>query len=218
MEKATIFESFFDSLPVNLGVTALAASSLSTGMLLPPLLPVLTASLAVNRQQKRIYKAIREVEAILKNHTDLIANLSDTQFQLMNDLSNITFQTYDDDKIKLLRNSIVNTVFEGDIIEHEGVVLSRVLRDVSCWEFRFLISIVGYKEVTVMGNKDGSFTPRDGQKLIEPGSNDDQIIRSLSNYNLVKSDISGFGETLFYSVTPIGELLIKLCKVPEENV
>jgi len=218
MEKATRFESFFGSLPVTLGVTALAASSLSTGMLLPPLLPALTASLAVNRQQKRIYKVMREVEAILKNHTDLIANLSDTQFQLMNDLSNITFQTYDDDKIKLLRNSIVNTVFEGDIIEHEGVVLSRVLRDVSCWEFRFLISIVGYKEVTVMGNKDGSFTPRDGQKLIEPGSNDDQMIRSLSNYNLVRSDISGVGETLYYSVTPIGELLIKLCKVPEENV
>ncbi len=208
MKKATKLEQFFGSLSVSVGMTLVAGSSFATGNLLTPLLPVLTNSLAVNRQQKRIEEAITEIEHILKQNENEIKNLTDAQFQLMSDLSNTIYQSYDHEKIKLLRNSIINTVYENDILEHESVVLSRVLRDISCWEFKFLISLLEYKEITVMDNINEQFTPRPNQKMIVPNSNDDQMLKNLANYNLVKDDITGFGAVLFYSITPIGSKLI----------
>ncbi|BCI77686.1 hypothetical protein [Vibrio cholerae] len=214
MEKATKFEKFFGSLPVTVGATALASSTFAAGNIFAPLLPVLTSTLAARRQQDRVVKAINEIEEVLKDHSEKIEKLSDHQFQLMNDMVNAICQNSNADKITLLRNSTINTVFEHDIGEHESVVLSRVLRDLSCWEFKFLVSIQEFESVRVMDEKFDKSNLSESIKAVQPGSNEDQIIRSLANYNLVKSDISGFGATLFYTITPVGDRLIKLCTVP----
>lgn len=212
--KTDNFEKFFGSLAVTAGGTLLAASSFASGSLFAPLLPVFTSSLATASQQKRLDKAINEIEALLASHQEKIDGLTDSQLQLIGDSSMVMFQTFSDDKIDLLRNSIINTVFERDIAEHESIVLSRVLRDLSCWEFKFLVSMTEHKTSLVMDEQYDKEESDPDRKRYDPGSNEDQIIRSLANYNLVKSDISGFGASLFYTITPIGERLIKLYTKP----
>ncbi len=215
MEKPGNFEKFFGSLAVTAGGTLLAASSFASGSLLAPLLPVFTSSLATARQKNRLEKAINEIEALLASQQEKIDGLTDSQLQLIGNSSMVMFQTFSDDKVDLLRNSIINTVFERDIAEHESIVLSRVLRDLSCWEFMFLVSMTKHKTNLVMDEQYDNEEYNPERKRYDPGSNEDQIIRSLANYNLVKSDISGFGASLFYTITPIGDRLIKLCTKPD---
>ena len=82
LDKPTALEKVSGNTGTEIAATLLAAFS---GNPVAAILPVLTNALASGRHKQRVEKAINEIGAVLEEHSELLRNISDQQYKLINE-------------------------------------------------------------------------------------------------------------------------------------
>lgn len=144
LEKPSPLEKVAGNTGTEIAATLLAAFS---GNPVAALLPVLTNALASTRHKKRVEKAISEIAAVLEEHSEQLRGITDQQYKLINETILAVFQVVDEDKIEYLKRVIRNSLNDGDIKSQEAELLSRVVRDMSAEELRFLVEKFSYRRI-----------------------------------------------------------------------
>jgi hypothetical protein len=191
MKKESFFEKAAGSALTSSAVAMIAASS---GSFLAPLLPVLTGKLASDRYRKRMENALQDVNQKIQENEEKLNELTDSQFKLLNEGITAMLHTVDDEKIAFLKNAIRNTLDEKDLEEHCSIILSRVLRDISVPELRFLTEVKNYTKIIVSNKPENSEAKEDGQLRILANSDEAALLSGLVYLNLAAITVSGYGE------------------------
>lgn len=212
MEKESFLEKATGSLPTVIVTTAAAAYLASDAAnpissLLSPLLPILMNTLPFGRYKKRVEKAIKEIEDTLKLHEDKIRNISDSQYKIINETILSVLQTLDEEKLVYLKKVIQNLINDEDIKSHEAELLSRIVRDISADEIKFLINKCHYSEVIISNESDDSDI---NILCVSPDSEDAILINGLINMGLLLIQQSGLGGSMNYKFSSIVKKLISL--------
>ena len=100
LEKPSALEKVTGNTGTEMAATLLAAFS---GNPVAALLPVLTNALASGRHKQRVEKAVNEIGAVLDEHSDLLRNITDQQYKLINETVLSIFNTVDSDKLEYLK-------------------------------------------------------------------------------------------------------------------
>lgn len=209
MNKKSDLEKYAGS-TIATSITALVAAS--GGTYLAPLVPVLLNSLANNRYQKRVEEALKDINHRLEQNESAVRDMSDAQFKLTGEIISIAIRTIDQDKLDLLKIAVVRTLDLTDINEHDAEITSRVLRDITVREFRFLYDLSRFTEISVFNPSLENFKKRNGQVVYEPNSQEDQLLHGLVNLGVIKRSHSGFtGNDIFYHLTGLGISIISVC-------
>lgn len=128
-------ERLADSLPVQIGVAAIAAAS---GGVAGALLPILTQSLAHGRASQRVEAALEGLQADLMRVQEQVRALTDAQYRLIGGIVAVILETIDDEKLRLLRGAALNVAGSDYLGSFEAQLFSRILRDISAAEVSFL--------------------------------------------------------------------------------
>jgi hypothetical protein len=210
MDEPSFLEKASSNIGMSLGATLVAASA---STYLAPFFPVLMGAFANGRYQKRVQKALNEINERLNENEEAVRNISDNQFKLLGEIISTTIHTTNEDKIELLKNAVINSISFTDIEEHEASLLSRALRDVTVREYRFLNDNIQYKEISVFNPPLDDHQLRDKQVVYLPTSDESQLLSGLVNLGLIHRGHSGFGGGDFhYSYTKIGRELVSICQ------
>jgi len=148
MEPESALEKVAGSPITDIGATLLAAFS---GNPVAALLPSLAGALASERHKQRVENAIREIGALLRANETRVRQISDAQYKIINESVLALFQTVEQRKIEYLKNVISRTLFLQDAAILEADALSRVLRDISAAEARFLLDNADAAAIQIAG-------------------------------------------------------------------
>ena len=205
MEDASSLEKRVGSLAAGVAATTVA----TFGSSITPLaafVPFLLQSLAAKRQSERTDNTLKEVNAILESHGNAIQKLSDPKYKLIGESISAVFQTVDKVKIKFLKNAINNAITSPEITENNADYLSRIIRDISASEAKFLIDNFQYEKV-FFGEGDSS----DKTLIIQHGSKEEIIAAGLINMGLLYSKVPTL-DSVRFEFSPIVVKLIVLIK------
>lgn len=136
LPRPSALEKASGSLVTEVALTAVGAAA---GGVLAPLLPVLAKSLAAERQRERVEATLRAIGAELDRQHELVTELTDGQYQLINEVVLSALQTTQQEKLEFLRAAVRNALHQRDIPQEEAVILSRIIRDISANEASFLL-------------------------------------------------------------------------------
>ena len=175
LDKETAIEKVAGNTVTAAAVAVLAAA---VGTPLAALLPVLTSALASERHRERVEKAIREIEATLEGQKEKLKSITDSQYKIINEAILAIFQTIDEEKLAYLRRVVANALEKKDIESHEAVLLSRIVRDISAEEAKFLMENFSYHFVEIGGKYE---------------RNDTLFIREYSKEAIVANGLLGIG-------------------------
>jgi len=149
MKAESRIEKFFGN-PLTGGL----ATSLGTAASTQPgfeivggLLPVLANTLAFERFKARVADAIVEIEQHLSAHEDALHKMSDAQFKIVNDAIAEAMRALDGEKLSYLKRVVANAIFEDAIESHEASLVSRIIRDISAREIKFIIENFQHKTI-----------------------------------------------------------------------
>lgn len=209
LKPATNFEKVSGHMGSEVALTLVGALS---GSPLAALLPILSTSLASTRQRHRVEEALMEVDATLKEHSQALLNLSDSQYKLVNEAILSLLHTTSPEKITYLRRAVRNGLSLSDILPQEAVVLSRIIRDISADEAAFLIKNFHFERVQLwpLNAED------DPSKVlaVEPMSQGGLVASGLIALGL----LSGAGQIMNdlgrYTFSPIVAKLLVLLREP----
>ena len=205
MDVASKLEKITGSLAA--GVTGTTVAALGSSITpLAAFVPFLLQSLATKRQSERIDNALKEINAILESHGDAIRDLSDPKYKLVGESISAVFQTVDKVKIDFLKNAIDRAITSPEITDKNVDYLSRIIRDISVSEAKFLIDNFKYEKV-FFGEGAGS----DKTLAIRHGSEDEIIASGLINMGLLYSKVPTF-DSVKFEFSPIVVKLIALIK------
>lgn len=215
MESDSYLEKVSGNLGTSIVATLIAASS---GTYLAPLLPVLASSLASGRYQKKVTDALSDINSRLHSHSKAIEKLSDEQFRLIGDIVGTILKTANNEKIEILKGAAVNSALNPHIEEHEASVVARVLRDISVDELKYLACLNGVETINLFGkgnqlDHEGT-TIKDGAAFLNTDSYDAELLSGLINLGLIIPDGTGLSASMFYRVSPVVKILIKIIVVP----
>jgi hypothetical protein len=174
------------------------AAALAAGPL-APLLPVLTKSLAAERQRTRLESTLTTINAILSAHEAQIRDLTDEQYKIINEAVLATLTTTEAEKLSLLRNAVKNAITVVGIAPQESVLISRVIRDISAQEARFLVAAFGYESVEISGSAEGAAPDRTVLRVL-PDSVDALSVSGFVSLGLLappESSWDGIGRMRF---------------------
>jgi hypothetical protein len=205
MEDASNLEKRAGSLAAGVAGTAVA----TLGSSITPLaafVPFLLQSLATKRQSERIDNALKEINAILESHGDAIRELSDPKYKLIGESISAVFQTVDKVKIEFLKNAINHAITSPEITDNNADYLSRIIRDISASEAKFLIDNFQYEKV-FFGKGDSS----DKSLVIKYGPEEEIIAAGLINMGLLYSKVPTM-DSVRFEFSPIVVKLIALIK------
>lgn len=118
---------------------------------LAALLPVLTSALASGRHKERVEAAIHTLERDLEKHRNKLKDVSDAQYKLINEAVLTVFSTLNENKLTYLRRVVINALDENEIEPLEASLLSRVIRDISAEEIKFLFDNFSYQYIAIGG-------------------------------------------------------------------
>ncbi len=166
-EEKTNLEKIAGSLPVTIATSAIGAFA---GGIPGAILPVLTNSLAHQRHIARIEKAINDILIVLDKHQHELENISDSQYKIISESISCIYSTVDDGKVELLKKAVKNTLSYHDLSNEESEKISRIIRDISASEAKFLVkkALNGktYDRITILRNE-----PLPKPQTMQPGSN-----------------------------------------------
>lgn len=148
-QKPTLLEKVSGSLVVESAMTLIAAH---VGVPIAALLPVMTNALANGRHHARVEEAITQINATLEAHADKLRHLSDEQYKLVNETILAIFQTLDAQKLEYLQRIVRNGLDQPDLVSQEAAALSRIVRDISADELRFLIDHANTNRIQIADN------------------------------------------------------------------
>lgn len=92
--------------------------------------------------------------------------------------------------------------------------MSRVLRDISAIEFKFLCELNQHQEISVVHNVN-TLPNRKGLKSFFANTEEDELLNSLSRLDLLKKVDSGMGAVHYFTITTLGDKLIEMCSFKE---
>lgn len=163
---------------------ALTVVSVLAGSPLAALLPVLGKSLAAERQKARVEAALRDIDQVLAEHESALKALTDAQYKLINESILALLQTTAEEKMVYLRRVVRNTLTMSALDSQEAVVLSRVVRDMSADEARFLCETFSYDRVQVALTAG----PHDSRVLnIRPATSEALVVTGLVSLGLLEA-------------------------------
>ena len=175
---------------VSLAATAAAATG-ALASSVPPLLPVVYAflpvlidTLARGRAEKRWQKWAEDVNEGLRALGDRFDGFSDAQYRLLVGICQTAFETFDEEKLRLLKAAVLNVSGSDFLGSHEAQLFSRILRDVSAAEISFLVEHRGYVWLTFMKPFDTS----DTFFIVDPQH--EIIVRGLISLGLINRSAS----------------------------
>lgn len=114
--------------------------------------------------QEKLQSTLNEIEFELKKDIDLINKLNGEQFKIINELIITLNRTVDVDKIEYLKNAILKTVNYKDYSSYESILLSRIVRDISTEEIKFIIDNYHYKTINIYSWYDHKDNTEEGVK------------------------------------------------------
>jgi hypothetical protein len=169
------------------------------------LLPVLTNTLANERQRKRVEDALLEIEERLSVIEDIRESLSDAQYKLINELVISILSTADDAKIKHLKCAVFNAPLQDALNMHDATVISRVLNGISIGELTFLLECHKKKIIFHKNSMEGFYN-------INRFSDDGERATGLVNLGLLtRSGAEGTASDVgAYHFTPLADKLVQL--------
>jgi len=202
--KKTVLERAAGSLGTNIAATLVVASG---GGYLAPLLPVLLNSLASKRYQDRVANALQEIDTQLNELKSEVENLSDAQFKLISEMISAVIHTTDEDKLKYLVETVPRCVSVAEIEDSEATIISRMLRDISMAELRFMLSIISLEEI-VLANPDPS--RKETIDWISPKTREAELLSGLVSLGIVIPTSGGTFGTLHYRFSPVAKYLKRI--------
>lgn len=161
--KPSVFEKATSSLGTTLAAAAtpaalLALSTESPGVLVvaaAAMIPPLVDSLPAQRQKQRVEQWQKNVTADLELLKAQIQQLTDEQYQLINEVVSAASQTVSAEKLSYLRAAVRNTISMKEVTSQDAVLLGRIVRDISAQEANFVIKHFGYQYVHVSNTDRG---------------------------------------------------------------
>lgn len=193
----TRLEKVAGSLPVEVTATVIAALA---GGPLAAILPVLAKSLASERQKLRIENFLLEISRVLEAHEEMLRNVSDAQYKLINEAILAALQTTQAEKLALLKRAVRRSLDLKDLEFQEAVSLSRIIRDISVEEVMFVVNNCSYHGISVAAPG----TPaEDGILQVRPGSRDELLVSGLLSLGVLTPGQPTLGQILGFSrITP----------------
>jgi len=198
MQQPTVIEQVAGSRATETALTIVTALS---GGPLAALLPVLAGSLASERQKLRVESALTAIDTILKRHEKSIRNLTDEQYKLINETVLTLLHTTDTGKIEYLKRAVQNTLIISDIKPQESVALSRIIRDMSGDEAKFLFRSSEYERIHVTFSDLENNIP--SVLLVAPGSFENLVVTGLISLGLLESGEASWGDLGRLRFSPI---------------
>lgn len=177
----TVIERVAGNVATESALTLIGALSANP---LGALLPILSTSLASKRQQERVEAALADVNAILEAHADVLVQITDNQYKIINETILAFLSNTSEEKIAYLRRAVRNGLNMSDIQTEEAVVLSRVVRDISAGEADFLLRHFSFERIQL------GATTSDAQKgtlVVSSGGEDELIVSGLISLGLIIS-------------------------------
>lgn len=169
-------------------LAAVALASPLSPLILAPLLPILTGTIASTLFSQRIEAAVDDINKRIKTFAEENAQafkqLSEAQFKLINESVMTLLQTMDDEKIGYLKQIVSGALRSQDIVPQEAAMLSRVLRDITGEEVRFLVDNYQYKRILI-GIPEADKTPPAHHLWIIPNTDEALIVRGLASLGML---------------------------------
>jgi hypothetical protein len=206
MIDKSIVEKVTNSFAVNAAATAVGVFG-ATITPLAAFIPFLVKSLGSSRHAKRLERMILELEAILEQQSEQIKNLTDDQYKVVNEAISAAFYTINEDKLEFLKRAILNSINNSDLVASASDLLSRIIRDISADEARFVVHSASYRSIAVMDIPE----PIEGVLFLKRGSVEETILSGLINLGLVYLQTSRAG-MIDYEWSPLVPKLIALLK------
>ncbi|MEE9337025.1 MAG: hypothetical protein V3U87_03015 [Methylococcaceae bacterium] len=208
------------------GVDALVTGGI--GGLVAGLVPVLVNLPISKKYNEKIHNAFSEINDELGRQSSKLNILTESQFKLINESLITLTQTTELEKIEYLKIVIQNSLNEDNLKVHEATILSRIIRDISSEEIKFVISNFTHKRIYLRTTTSGSletndgFTPtsistsydgdREDNLVVEIYDEKASIVNGLSNLGiLLPAETTHGGQNYMFS--PITVKLIVLVKV-----
>lgn len=201
LDKPSKFELLTGNLITEAGMTTLAAYFATP---LAALLPVLSNSLASGRHQKRIEKALSEINKMLTEHEKEIRNLTDAQYKIINETILTILQTVEKEKLKYLKSAIKNSIKEEKVPISLASQISRILRDISVDEILFLVRNSKYSSIVFSKNE----VKYDTALRVDPYGKEGVILSGLVALGLMVPGASTFDNIGRYEFSPLVKKLL----------
>lgn len=211
LKPPSLVERITGNVATESALTALAASVANTGGPLVPLLPVLAKSLASERQKKRVEEALAEVSAILEAHEAQICNLTDEQYKIINEAVLALLHTTHGEKLAYLRAVVKNALDLDTVQPQEAVVLSRIIRDLTAEEAKFVCENFKFNRVWVVDRRIGEAVDPT-IKYVDPNSDEALTVAGLSALGLLSPSDAMWDATDKLRFTRITAKLIVLLR------
>lgn len=200
----TAVERTAGSVPIEAAAAVVAALA---GGPLAAILPVLTKSLASERQRARVEQYLVDVSLMLQSHEERLRKLSDAQYKLINDAILASLQTTQAEKLEILRAAVKHALDMTEVEPQEAILLSRIVRDISAEEAGFVVRNFSYTGVHLSVRGASS---EDGILAVDPNSRDALIVSALLSLGVLTPGQPTLGQILGFS--SIAAKLIVLLK------
>ena len=162
--------------------SALTLISALSGNPLGALLPVLSKSLANERQRKRVEAALMEINEVLEAQGDALRNITDGQYKMINEAILAFLHTTSLEKLVYLRRAVQNSLSMSDLESEEAIVLSRVVRDISAEEADFLLRNFSHKRIQLSSAQGAEMN---GVLVVPDGGREELIVSGLISLGLL---------------------------------
>jgi hypothetical protein len=181
---------------------------------LAALLPVLAMSLASERQRQRVESALAEVEHLLLENVQLVRQLSDAQYKLVNETVLTYLQTTDAAKLEYLRRVVHNTLSSNTLQSLDAAFLGRVVRDISAQEIVFLTRAFKYEAVRLVRTDQMHEDDSDRVLSVSLESPDVGCVSGLVSLGILASGGAAFIDLGQFRFMPVAAKLLALLREP----
>lgn len=205
-KQSSLAEKLAGNLITESALTVIAAIS---GGPLAPLLPVLSNSLAASRQQRRVEETLHEIQKTLEAQAEKIRTLTDEQYKILNESVLAILQTTQEEKLNFLRNVATNSLQAVDMHSQEAVILSRIVRDISEEEIRFLLHAFRYDGVLLSSALEQSELHKN-TLLVNPSSTDALSVTGLQSLGVLAPPETGWDGGAMRFTSVVGKLIALL--------
>lgn len=190
---------------------ALTYLGAAIGTPLAALLPILTKSLASERQRQRVESTLAEMDKMLTKHEREIQELTDAQYKLLNETLLALLHTTEVEKFQFLRRAVANTLQERELIPQDAAVLSRIVRDISVAEATFVLHNFSFDRIWITTEENET----SGRALlVKPSSPEAIVVSGLTSLGLLLSGSSDFAGLGMLEWTPVTTKLVAILRDP----
>lgn len=211
MTDKSAIERIATSLPVNASANAIAAFG-ATVTPLAAFVPFLVQSLASGRQTARLERMFAELNEIIQEHSDRIRILTDDQYKLISEAIAAAFYTINEQKLELLKDAVKATINSPDVAVSAADALSRVIRDISADEAKFIISNFHHSKVLIDREIAEDDPNRTSQLIIRPGTTEESLVSGLISLGLLYTKSSSWDAQMYEWSPLVSKLIVLLQK------